>query len=507
MGFIQSLNSLIKRSKPAAGLAHSGGFSRCLRTVETPAYMLRNIENLGDKNLSKALAGIKNEQSMTLLDDLVLKMQACDDTKIKAQVAKLIYGIKDSENVERVLMQSNQLLDSVNVASGKYSCLFDDSNYMLYGVRTFVPKNIKKARLAEAKKLLNKGLIENAENVFGDIEQGYSDVRKTVNRLTRQAKTLPPIGAERAMFKLERDEFAEYARLSKIKEYILSNPNEKEMANYLWEKYFLSSLDKQKSNLLRQINEEFGVKVFFDGKVSEASLYWLKEEFAMEKCASAGTAKFPNIYDITNYDPQFNVVNHSSIGVYKSGVNKTCVKTSENIEVSTRHEQVHCNDILLDAEDSERSFKFSKEQRAELRNAGLSDSHINYGETDYREARAVSAEADMDKVSENFKKEMIGKGLPEFFTRLGKASCRGYLNNKFVQLENHEKIFADLETRLGGRISACIADMLVRDETLVKFVPDILKNCDKKVIDDVEFAFLMMKSKQEMIMATLRDFV
>lgn len=437
--FIKRIFGLFtKNGNLQADLAGSGGLSRYLRIVEMPEYLARNIKTVSDKKVRKALTGCaslfsgekfgmaaaRSKNNMSLLDDLVLKMQMCDDPNVKAQVESLILATKNQpeEKASFFLSKAEELLDSVNVAGGKYSNIFN------------------------------------------------SDVRKTANLMKQHNKIFA-------------EPFRKYAQLSGIKSYIENNQKDKEMAKYLWEKYFLSTLDDKTAQTLRKFDNDYGVKIFFDCEVSEAKLYWLNEEFAMQKRVSGGTAEFPMIYDITEYEPRF--IGSRTDAYYCRGKNKIAVNGAEQIERTTRHEMLHANDKSVDTGSV---MKFTAEEKAELSNAGLAKDDISYSETDIREARAVFAQANMKKISDGFKRKMISNGVPEYFTRMEQISCRAYLNNKLSQVENHEKILADLEAMLGGKISVSVADALLRsDKDVIEMIPDILKNCDKKVLSEYSF--------------------
>lgn len=470
MAIKQIFRLFTKMSKVETDLAGGGGVSRCMRSrVEVPEYLVRNIKTVSDKGVRKALtdcvslfsadkmlmAARNSKNNMTLLDELVLKMQICDDPNAKAQIEKLILATKDQSEgkVASLLLQANELLDTVNVAGGKYSNLF------------------------KGNRLVN------------------SDVRKAANQLKRQHKILEGINPEYAkefIRELDSTDFQKYSRLSGVKSYIEANPKDKEMANYLWEKYFLSTLDSETAKQLRKIDNDFGVKVFFEGNVSEAKLYWLNEEFAMQKSLSGGTAEFPTIYDVTKYDPNF--AESASEAYFIRAKNKIAVRGVRQIERTTRHEQLHANDKSLDTGSV---MKFTKEEKTELNNAGVDMRDILYGETNIMEARAVFVSANMDKISAGFKNKMISNGVPEYFTRMGQVSCRDYLNNKLFLVKNHEKILSDLETRLGGKISTEVAEMFAHNPNIVEVIPDILKNCKYNVIEDYTFIKLFKEEVQK----------
>jgi len=273
------------------------------RHVNVSEFLLKEIKTLDNPALGKALkqyasvfscsAEVSSSQKMGLLEDLILKMKMCEDAKIQAEVQRIICGAKglSEPEINKSLLKAEQLLDSVNVANYNY--------FNLYSFRMPLGPVSSQAEIAEraaniekANALLKAGKRKEAEKIFAQIEKGYSETRISARQMQRQIGYLSEdvksnfwsrFRLEELVHKAKTPRLNRYSRLESIKEFIYKNPEETQMADHLWETYFLSRLKPARAEFLRGINKKYGVKVFYDDKVSDFKLKWLDEEHDSER--------------------------------------------------------------------------------------------------------------------------------------------------------------------------------------------------------------------------------
>lgn len=358
---------------------------------------------------------------MTWLEDIIQKLEMCSDKNIKSQVLNIIKNIefKSYLEVENALSKAEQLLDCINTTQNKYSPLY---SYMF-------PLGKPKQDFW-LKTQFNKFKIFLKKEPEDDINITLATYWKP-----RQAYILTKMNSN----EFDDKSFDAFRKSSAIESYILNNPEEKGLGKKLYYKYYFPTVKKMGNNAhfiiksLKSIEKNFGTKIFIDNQygITESNLDRVEDELIIWQTASKGKAKIPNIINFNRYSYS-KFVNEDGSGCCNQKLGYIRInKNFDDFDEVMRHEMTHLND--------EKSGNFTKEKitipehrKREMEKAGLTTEHIQYGETNEDEYKAVFMEGDLSKYSQDFKNEMIEKGLPEYAVNL--PTYAEYFCSKFRNL-------------------------------------------------------------------------
>lgn len=402
------------------------------------AQDLAKVENANIQNaLSEYLAGIANKTSIKAtmqkaqVDDVIHKLDICDDLLIKTQAEELLAGIsgKSSQKAWYDVSKAEHLLDSVNTAKGEYCTLFSAKTPIGNTNRSY--KKFK--RWAEEYK--QKGNLEKYEKYQREIEETYSEPRKLFRINSRMGESMSS--------QIMRNE----EKYVNLREYIELYPNDKETATHLWKNYFVKSQNPKTQKILNEIYDEYGVRVCTNNETHMRDLIYLKEELEIYKKASNGEVKFPALFDIR--EDYCLVVNSNSNAVaYTNSISKVVVLSAE-LDYASRHELAHMQETFL----KRNAVKVNEKDRQELLNAGIPEWHVDYFFKNERESWAVFAEGDMSAYSNQFKQKMLDKNkkLPKWIVNLTPHSnITSRLKAAYPGVKN-ERMINEIQEKLGDK--------------------------------------------------------
>lgn len=239
-------------------------------------------------------------------------------------------------------------------------------------------------------------------------------------------------------------DLADTDRTYQISRYIGKNENP-EMANYLYEKYYLQHIEKQGKfapaviEKCRDIQAKYGCHIFLSATGQpQATLEAVDKEFSKWAAASGGQAKFPPMFNFDKvrrdwYDTH--VGGTSSAAYSMPGYNGSLEFSRQEVEEimhALRHEMTHTNDLAKVGIQIPNKYKgiipapsktingttradldkVPEEWKAEMRKAGLSDSQISYAFYREPEFIAVASEGNLASYSPWFRQIMIDCGFP-----------------------------------------------------------------------------------------------
>ncbi len=388
--------------------------------------------------LSKVFTNNRAKMFAAQLDDVKLKFDMCEDAKVKflAQNLMTLFSVAKSKSLQRqIVADVEHLLDTVNTAQGKYNRLYAE----------YAP--LGKSKADEILDLFMPKRISGMVN-------------RTVHSAPRQVKHL-------AHF----DDFEDIAKMSSIKRYISMNPENKEMTSYLWEKYYLSTLEPEQVKLFKEIDVEFGVKLFTDKKffaneMSSNYVRYIRDELANFKAASGGTAEFPPLLDVSKFDVMLNREGANGVAVchkfqnarLAQGGTRIALRSPECIVDSLRHELCHWFDTKVKSiKIGLKKAKISQAEELEMQNAGVTNTY--YARTNENEWKAVWGQGSMPKYSPEYKQKMVAKGLPAWIVELDDVYMAKYL--KLTTDKNMLKNVDEIEKAYNGRIPNELAIQLL----------------------------------------------
>lgn len=448
--------------------------TRTLKNFDMPTVFVRDIEKISDKTVRNcfsdyALGLLKqsskqntddilrqlNKDELWRMNDIIQKLNMCTDKTIKTQAEYLLLNAKSKsgQDFKKIFNEVEQLLDCSNTMNGKYSSLFRNSS---------VADEFYEA-LPRLKSKGDKEAIELYK------EWTYSDTRRLSKSITKK------IDGSTEVVKTNIDEkILEYITKNQdIKEYISTASKNDYVARSLYRKY-LETQPKEIMYKLEDIYYKYGIHTFVDKGTSKDTLNKLKRleyELQQQLKTSNGNVDFPNLLDITKYDPY--CISHSAGGyAYRGGqLHSKIAVESDDIATIYRHESVHFNDKLLD----NGRPKWSEMSKKDFFNGELSADNILQISASRAEKIAHSAELDMAKVSQATKDELISEGLKPFYTRMESLKAG---NKKFLleEMPLYEKELENLiqHSKYGAN---------------EEFVMDILKNKDKLDFKTIEYLF------------------
>ncbi len=276
-------------------------------------------------------------------------------------------------------------------------------------------------------------------------------------------------------------EFETASRFSSMKRYISMYPEDTKTASHLWEKHYLSTLDADTSKLLKEIDKEFGTKIFMDRPLRKHELLFLRDELANFKCASGGKASFPPVLDINDFAPELRNNGFAGICVNFKLDRLNRIQGGRHIAVDRvdhaydykvlRHELTHYNDTKLGVRI--RKAKLTDAEKQEMYDAGIV-APIRYAQKNSNELKAVWAEGSMSKYSDAIKQKMIKKGLPEWITKLDDVSMDKYLLETFKD-EKSLAALGDIRQAMGGKIPNSLSINLLEHPEKLEEISRLLK--------------------------------
>lgn len=203
-----------------------------------------------------------------------------------------------------------------------------------------------------------------------------------------------------------------------------------EITEFLYDEYYIKTKISSHStqDLLREINQKYGVKVFLPTNQSESDEYLMqvKEELEAWYKASSGKAKMPPTIDLQTAKRDY-IDNKRCYGLSRAtglcdSPNTKAISLDGYQSMSVlRHETTHSND-------EKRLFGFPKNWEGkskfwnEFRKGGIPEWHINYAFNNPEEFIAVAMEGDLQKYSEEFIKQLHEFGLPKWATKIAKLA-------------------------------------------------------------------------------------
>lgn len=338
-------------------------------------------------------------------DVFVQKLEMCSDNEIRQNCLTALARCigHNSEAARSTINMQEACLDAVNENNGKYCSLFD---YRVYS-NGIEPYTLEKF-LA---KILNKlGYDKAAANLKNWCMEHFSEPR----RLYHCAK----------QNNIEVPNFV-YDKLNALKS-VKEIGDEK-----LWRRYFVEKQVESTQEILNRIYEKYGTKIYFSEPVTDKELMYINTELEMWQKVSGGKAIMPKVIDINTFNTKI-LVNKAGGMAHGDTIYAKTAKIIPNYNhgerySAIRHEMTHINDLEDNVEESAikyllrrfLSIKESEKVNKELENAGLGKQHGKYFYKNYFESKAVFAEGNMSKYSEEFKKEMVKRyHLPEWILNL-----------------------------------------------------------------------------------------
>lgn len=221
--------------------------------------------------------------------------------------------------------------------------------------------------------------------------------------------------------------FNESVRLEPLKNYIaLYAKKEPEMANYLYERYFLTKIPEKSRDSYRRIRNEFGTYVFTENSEVFSLDNRIYSQLDDWRKASSGKAKYPTVIDFSRAKKNF--IDEKPADAFFSFKLSSINFQNDSFywldqEKTFRHEMTHLNDPiwerdgLINGINVDQIIK-SKLYAQELRNAGIKEEKVEYAHTNKRELLAVAATGDYRKYSEEFKQVLVRLGMPEWIFNL-----------------------------------------------------------------------------------------
>ena len=210
----------------------------------------------------------------------------------------------------------------------------------------------------------------------------------------------------------------------------LCKNNKSEITEFLYDEYYIKTKVPSHStqDLLREINQKYGVKVFLPANQSESNEYLkqVREELEAWYKASSGKAIMPPTIDLQtakqDYIDYTSAYGSSRATGYCDSSNTKAISLDGHLSMKVlRHEMTHSND-------EKRLFGFPKNLKGEskiwneFRKGGIPEWHINYAFNNPKEFIAVAMEGDLQKYSEEFIKQLHEFGLPKWATKIAKLA-------------------------------------------------------------------------------------
>lgn len=382
--------------------------------------------------ISRIFSGSKRTQWRTAqLEEIGRKMDMCSDVSVKAAAQELMTALGGkgarSRASRQAINRAEHLLDSVNTAEGQYCTLYHE----------LLPNSFRPGK-----------------------RQTYSAVRQSVLYRPYLAES-PNLGTA--------------TRMSSIKRYISAYPEDAKMCSHLYERYYLSTLDAETSKFLREIDADFGVKIFMDKPLSKPKLLYIKEELELARKAGGDLVKYPPLIDVTDFDPfitkffgakglsvnyKFKPLDATTFG------KRVALQEEAVIDTSLRHEFIgHYNDRNFTQFDwmkflPKKNRRLNPRYEQELRNAGCDEGSRMYAATNRNERIAVSMQGDISKYSARYIQELKKEGAAPFLDRLEMVDMEKFIPQFFTDKKSLATL-GEIRQALGGKIPNNVCVMLM----------------------------------------------
>lgn len=224
--------------------------------------------------------------------------------------------------------------------------------------------------------------------------------------------------------------FNEAVRLEPLKSFIGKySKTEQEMADYLYEKHFLSKIPEHLRESYKKVKNEFGTYIFTENSKRILVDKRIYPELDSWRKASNGKAKYPSILDFSHSKAHY-IDEKPADGFFNPTLKSINLPNDEfyfdnwgTSEQTIRHEMAHLNDANFAKDGTINGVNVDevikkRTYAKELKQAGISDFYVDYAHTDKRELIAVAATGDYKKYSKEFKNILVKLGMPEWVFNL-----------------------------------------------------------------------------------------
>ncbi|HNW25727.1 MAG TPA: hypothetical protein PLG15_03075 [Candidatus Gastranaerophilaceae bacterium] len=377
-----------------------------LKITDDPNLLEKKIKqkilsaNINGETLTGWDAEIRSEATAAIykknfFDLLSQKAQTVKDEKIITHINQIFNEIfckskiTSEEHIQN-FWYFRDLLDAYNMSEGLYSKVGKTDEY--YKIYT------KNEDEDYQKCLINL--------IFSDKNLLYKILEENPNKNNSLAKWLV--------------NFQNDSRFESLKYYIKNySLSQKDMTNYMYEKYYLSQIPENTKKLCEKISAEFGIKMFLHNNYDKENLNIIYDELSNWKKASQGKALFPHVIDLSTIDPDYIKEKSPSAAYFSTAYKFICVNGNRPLNMqkgSLRHEMTHLNDLKPN-DDSyfENLLENRNKFQQEFANAGIDQEYIDYAfKKDASEFKAVATEGDYSKYSDEFKDLLVNLGLPKW---------------------------------------------------------------------------------------------
>lgn len=260
---------------------------------------------------------------------------------------------------------------------------------------------------------------------------------------TKNTKTSPTSIFERAM------------ELDPLKSFLMESRN-KRLSKYLYDKYYLTSLNPELKEACQKISDEFGTCLFVENESNDTIAKLVYEELCEWKKVSQNTFTSPPVININRFESYY--VNKTSLGFEDGNVH---IKYEDNdFKRTLRHELTHTNTSKYDEDikiiDGKTALVVNgvdidtvlnpqtKLHKSEFFNAGLHNGRIEYAYKNRNEFLAVASEGDCSRYSASFRKILVKLGMPKWVFDM-KPCCEEVLENAKI-LKSIQRKYPEIES-------------------------------------------------------------
>ena len=431
----------------------------------------------------RSLSLEENKMAMSWMEDIAQKLEMCSDETIRKTAEKWIKETKFDTfgNIEDSFCKVEHLLDSINCAEQKYLPLYNPK-LPFTSVRY---KSWLKKQLEALENVANSSTKEEVNKIADDTFYVYSAPRVSFLSHKLQGNIF------------SYKSFDIYSRYSLMEDFMIRYPEEAELCKRLYNKHYLPIIKQGRTSksmgddtpkiieLLKSIEKEFGTKTFLDYKdsLTDSSLEAIMDELSIWKTISSGKAKQPRTLNISE---------HSYSGFIRRKASGYCNMLNERIGLegphvfsaskTLRHEMGHLNDKKPG--DRNVRVEIPENRKLEMRQAGLSQSDIKYAETNDLEYKACFLEGTTSSYSQEFKDEMVERGLPRFAVDI--PEHRTFFENILLEkLSNKESIEAYnlVKNYYEGEVPLIRIKELIESPELLPFAKKVLANNNHQSLD------------------------
>ena len=342
------------------------------------------------------------------------KMKNVKDSKIKSHITKELLAlekIQEGPEITFKLQSMESLLDAYHVAKKHYSSISGDVGNFYASISSLNPEAISKSgsrglNMKDKSTSMSRMKLKAQSNLKDFLLVGTHAETKVARRKAG--------GFLVANLKKE-------SKLEALKQYIIEN-KEPEMADYMYKKYYVSSLHpKAKAEHLKILND-FGTKLFYVKNNKAPGMVY--DELARWKKAGGSEFVPPNTLNLSKVDSS--IIENGYSGFFRKKSNSIEVISDGSLYLRhlLRHEIMHGNDMLLHTDDRGvvngidfAAIKKNREYSKEFANAGIEaieGAGCNYAYKNKAEFVAVAAEGDFSRYSENFKQVLVKLGMPKW---------------------------------------------------------------------------------------------